>query len=457
MLRYVDKFKLRENVKLNSNVELVERVEDRYLVRYTQGSELKEDTFDYVVVATGRFSHGYIPTVEGLESFKASGGIAIHSADYKNIVEECRGKRILIVGGGMSAAEIASDIALVGRGRTRVVSISERQKYCVPFLTVNAVPSEAHIFTLLIGIANELLPYEENAQALKATIDKIVGSPESYGTPKPISENPLTAGLVISQEFLSLVTQGRIITKLANIKSIEGLKVNFVVKEGDEEIPSEEFDVIIFATGFNLSLPFLSPRIAEIIGYVPEGDGHLDLYEFTFHPKLPNFACVGLYNSIGSYFSQFELQARFISYVWGGIIPAPCKEVMEKTIAHFQKRREEKTLPPRYLLPLMVFRFARLIGADPLFTSNDETWATSFSRWPKPLLKGLWFGVITSNFFRLVGPESLPEEEVSKRLLNDWKVHGKRFLETEFTEEEQAILASIASVRKDDKMIEILK
>lgn len=59
-----------------------------------------------VVSATGNWSNPFIPSYKGLELFQ---GKQIHSAFYKN-AEEFNGKRVLIVGGGNSAAQILSEV-----------------------------------------------------------------------------------------------------------------------------------------------------------------------------------------------------------------------------------------------------------------------------------------------------------------------------------------------------------
>jgi len=74
--------------------------------------------------------------------------------------------------------------------------------------------------------------------------------------------------------------EGRIMTK-PWIDEIEGQTVQFA--DGS----SEEFDAIVFGTGFDLSLPFLSP---EISGSLNLEATHIELHKFTFHPDWPGLA-----------------------------------------------------------------------------------------------------------------------------------------------------------------------
>ena len=62
-----------------------------------------EETFDYVVVATGHFSVPNVPSFEGIDCFP---GRVIHGHEFRDAVE-FRGQRLLIVGASYSAEDIA--------------------------------------------------------------------------------------------------------------------------------------------------------------------------------------------------------------------------------------------------------------------------------------------------------------------------------------------------------------
>lgn len=62
-----------------------------------------------VVSATGTWSHPFIPDYPGRAGF---GGVQIHSAHYES-PETFAGKRVLVVGGGNSGAQIMAEVSLV--------------------------------------------------------------------------------------------------------------------------------------------------------------------------------------------------------------------------------------------------------------------------------------------------------------------------------------------------------
>ena len=62
-----------------------------------------------VVSATGTWGQPYIPKYQGVEKFK---GLQLHSADYVN-AEPFKNKRVLVVGGGNSGAQILAEVSKV--------------------------------------------------------------------------------------------------------------------------------------------------------------------------------------------------------------------------------------------------------------------------------------------------------------------------------------------------------
>lgn len=76
---------------------------------------LKTDQRDYksraVISATGTFQKPFIPAVAGIDLFK---GVQLHSAHYKN-ADAFRDKKVLIVGGGNSGAQILAEVSKVAK------------------------------------------------------------------------------------------------------------------------------------------------------------------------------------------------------------------------------------------------------------------------------------------------------------------------------------------------------
>lgn len=96
--------------------------------RLDQGLQVSTDRGTWlaqvVVSATGTWSHPYIPTYPGADLFE---GLQIHSAHYRN-PDSLQGKRVLVVGGGNSGAQILAEVSRVAD--TTWVTLTE--PLCLP-------------------------------------------------------------------------------------------------------------------------------------------------------------------------------------------------------------------------------------------------------------------------------------------------------------------------------------
>jgi dimethylaniline monooxygenase (N-oxide forming) len=421
--RYAQRFDIDSHIRYGTRVQLLERNPngEGWVIR-SNDPQARSELFQYVVVASGRFNKPLIPSLSGLDSFCGQGGV-LHSFQYKD-PESFRGKRILVVGCAISALEIASDLAMLGAAR--VVSTFRRQRYVMQKL-VAGVPSDALTLTRFAALKAEVTPRELACEKTQDWILKTFGSPEQFGALTPAG-NFLTVGRALSQHFLPLVAEGRIAVK-PWIKEIQGWKVHF------EDASSEEFDAIILGTGFELSVPFLSPTIAQILDLDAH---HADLYKFTFHPDLAGLAFLGLWEQTGPYFPPLELQARWITYVWKGIVPPPSREQMNAGIAMYREARGKSQLQAMHLLALL---FAREANVEP-----------DLKQWPQ-FARALLFGPLSAISFRLSGPDCLPN--AGERITAEAQALGT-IVSSTFSSEEVAQLHVLAAVRKDPTFSEFV-
>ena len=424
--RYAQKFGILSQVRYATRVDLVER--GRHGVGWmvqSSGAEHREEIFPYVIVASGRFNKPLIPPLPGLESFRGLHGV-LHSFEYKD-PERLRHQRVLVIGCAISALEIASDLAMVGG--SRIVSTFRRQRYVMRKLVVG-IPSDALGLTRYAALNAEVTPKELLCQTTQDYILRVFGSPEQFGALKPAGDFS-TVGRALSEHFLPLVAEGRIIVK-PWIKEIRGQNVRF----GDDSW--EEFDAIILGTGFELSIPFLSPEIANLLDL---DSLHADLYKFTFHPNLANLAFLGLWEQTGPYFPPLELQARWITYAWSGIRPLPTRDQMNARIAEYRSARAESQLQAMHLIALL---FAREANVEPDLKACPQ------------LARALLFGPLSAISFRLSGPD--PLSEAGDRVADEARELGTVCSST-FSSEQVAQLEVLAAARKDPefaKFVELL-
>ncbi|MCV7092003.1 flavin-containing monooxygenase [Mycobacterium interjectum] len=386
--RYAEMFGLTSRIRLGTRVELVRRAAGRdWMVRHSG----VEERFDKVVVATGRFHAPAIPPVPGLETFAGSAG-ATSTYHYRGPAAY-RGKRVLVAGCAISALEIAAELAQLGAAR--VVVTQRRQRYVLPKFAAG-VPSDHRIYTRYATLADETLQPAEVDRQLKEIVLAAAGSPEQYGAPAP-DPSLFAAGVTLNQHYLPLVAEGRI-TVRPWMESVGGSAVTFA--DGH----AEEFDGVVFGTGFNLHLPFLDDDIRRVLDL---DSVHLDADRYTFHPDLPGLAFVGMWDQSGGYFVPLELQARWIAYAWGGAVPPPTETDQRLAIKAYRARRgtSQKTR-----MNLVAVTFARAAGVEP---SPDN--------WPH-LRRALLFGPLAPSCFRLEGPDALADAPA--RLARDAAAFG---------------------------------
>jgi dimethylaniline monooxygenase (N-oxide forming) len=396
--RYAETFGIASRIRFGTRVDRLSREPRGWLVEHSGTAE----TFERVVVASGRFQSPYVPSVPGLESFTGPAG-AMATYHYRDPAPYLH-KRVLVAGGAISALEIASELAQLG---VSVVVAQRRQRYVLAKFAAG-VPSDARIFTRYGTLANETLPQAEVDRQLKEIVVEAGGSPEQYGAPAP-DPSLFAAGVTLAQQYLPLVAEGRI-TVRPWLTSVDGQRVTFT------DGTTDEFDGILFGTGFEIDLPFLSDDIRTILDL---DTAHLDADRYTFHPDLPGFALVGMWDQSGGLFVPVELQARWIAYTWGGVVAGPSEAELRAAIVAYRARRG---LPQKTRMNLAALAFARAAGVEP---NVDD--------WPQ-LRRALLFGPLAPSSFRLQGPDALPDAPA--RFMRDAAAFGA-ITSNELTEREQ--------------------
>ncbi|RMJ12238.1 hypothetical protein CDV36_008126 [Fusarium kuroshium] len=114
-------------VSYNTTVERVKKIGSEWkVILRREGNERGYwwvEWFDAVVVASGHYSVPYIPAIEGLDELeKARPGSVIHSKHFRGR-ELYKGKRVVVVGASVSAADIAFDLADVAQHPVHAITV----------------------------------------------------------------------------------------------------------------------------------------------------------------------------------------------------------------------------------------------------------------------------------------------------------------------------------------------
>jgi cation diffusion facilitator CzcD-associated flavoprotein CzcO len=410
---YADRFGVSVCVRSSTRVEEIAPLpENRWSIRsMNRNGRVTVDEFDHVVVASGRYNQPTIPKFSGLNSFTGQGG-AQHAFFY-NGAEEYRGLRVLVVGNSISGLEICSDLAT--GGAAQVISACRAPRYILNKILAGR-PTDCALFSRFAAWAGRALPLEASLEGLRQEILRTCGNPAQYGGLAP-ADSLLKAKVTQCQHFLPLVAEGKIAVK-KEPTHFKGNTVEFA--DGSTAV----IDAVIFATGYELKLPFLSADVRTKLNADASG---LDLYHHTFHPDFPTLAFIGLFSQIGSYFPVLELQAKWLSLVWSGEVALPQREAM---LAAIRAAGEMRHVQPDVVFHHMALQFAEAMGVEPDVASRPE------------LARALMFGPLAPIQFRIQGPDALPDaaERFAKTAASFGCVTS-----SEFTPEQRGALTLLAS------------
>jgi hypothetical protein len=186
-------------------------------------------------------------------------GEYIHSKDYKG-PEQLTGKRVLVIGGGNSACDVVAEAARIGA----TADLSLRSGVWFFPKTLMGRP--------VVEILKPWMPIWLQRQLLKAVLRLVVGDYRDYGLPLP-SHKIWERHPTLSSEVLHYIKHGEIGPR-PGIKRFDGSFVEFT--DGSRS----EYDMVVAATGFHVSYPFLPEGMVETKGPVPQVYGDCVLPEY---------------------------------------------------------------------------------------------------------------------------------------------------------------------------------
>ena len=392
--RYMTAFSLESHLKLNCTITNVNQSDsNKWKVSWFNQQLLREesDYFDYVIVATGCYSHPYIPPIAGLDHFQ---GQLIHAKDYKS-PQPYQDKTIIVIGNGVSGAGIVCDIAKHGQ---EVINLIRRPIWMVPrYIPKNASePDNRYPIDLLLQKRAPTNPSSVNRSknAFWNMICKEQASHEDLKIDPNLTE---FSGVTICDDYLEYVKNKKIIIKRGNIKQIDAQGIVFA--EGGRI----DADTLIFCTGYQLKLPFFDDDILTSLNFDENNPLQpLSLYKGVFHPNLPNMAFIAM-SGAHSGFGVIELQARWATMTFAGHTKLPLKEEMLKGIEVVKQSGNPlfSSQPTLMNYVSLIDGIAAEIGVLPDFDY--------LKKYNQPLYKMLWEGSLLPAHYRLYGFASKPE------------------------------------------------
>lgn len=329
LTNYCNKYNISQYTKFNTKViEIEESGKDKFLITIqdTAVPNAPSSTIEYdcVYVASGIYMKPFLPTIKNIERFK---GIVHHSSQYGFLNDiEYSNKRILIIGGGFSAFDIASEL---------LSKHHSDENFSICMSCKSGVEQEK---------TYRQLSTVQQAQKANGLREKIVN------------------------DFFGIDSKYRKVPVVDYIDEKSG-NIHF---QGDDPSNLNAFDIIIFATGFQYDYPFFKKTRSVRPVLSVEQFCISPIYWNCFHADYPSgnlgFMCISWMNKP---FQTMSLQSEWIARVLKKDIKLPSSEDMYKQIEQFNQALTAQGLDSkRYAHKLTLEDFAAFIF--PQFNTKQQ-------------------------------------------------------------------------------------
>jgi cation diffusion facilitator CzcD-associated flavoprotein CzcO len=257
MVRYFDTYVRTQNLTLELACEVnrIDRDADGWLIDTSSG-HIRTPA---VVLATGRYHTPVVPPWPGLSDFT---GQIVHSGNFRN-AWPFRGRDVLVVGAGNSAADIAVQLALNDPGGARKIWLAVRTPPHLVRRAMGPIPSDVFLELFARVPARVVDPVIARLNRL------LFGDLSVYGFGRP----PLGLKATVEQkgriptladELVEAVRAGRV-EVVAAVNAADSRRV--ILDDGTALTP----EVIVAATGFSTDLDGLVGHLGVLDEH---GDPH---------------------------------------------------------------------------------------------------------------------------------------------------------------------------------------
>jgi thioredoxin reductase len=324
--RFVDHFGFRDKIQFRTEVVSVVPSEDgRWDVTVRRRAAKRTTTRRYAAVLVANGHHWDPrwpePPYPGADTFT---GVQTHSHYYKTF-DDYRDRRVLVLGIGNSACDIAVETSKVS---ARTFLTMRRGAHVVPKY-VFGIPTD-HLTTSPLG----RFGYSRMQDVLFNLLMRMVrGDVTKYGLPKP-DHRIGQAHPTISDELLIRLGHGDIVVK-PNIERLAGDTVRFV------DGTAEQIDTIVYCTGYRISFPFFDEAM------VAAHDNDISLYHRVVDPDHPGLYFIGLVQPLGAIMPLAEAQSEWVADLLTGEATLPSVAEMQHEIADYKRRLHKRYVPSK--------------------------------------------------------------------------------------------------------------
>ena len=293
-------------------------------------------TSRFLVVCTGQT----VPVTGPKDTiFKDFTGSVYHAKEIKEPLAVYRGKRLLIYGGGETAADICSD--WFNHSSTIYWSVPRGQHFFRRYNKILPWKKPQALDKASSWLLTKIAPYHYSKPGLawicKWTTSGSLLAYQGHGIPEWRNGTPFMHQFINKNgHILDLVDYKRVIPK-GTITACSGKEIKFA--DGS----SSEFDIVILSTGYKESFSFLPQERRP--------QNFLKLHKNVLDNDEPSLAFVGYIRPvIGSMFGIIEMQSRWLAKINSGRTPLKpkAKRLNEtKTDESYWQEYFKTTVQPR--------------------------------------------------------------------------------------------------------------
>jgi len=311
---YVDHFGIRDRIRFETGVVRAEREPDGvWVITDSRGGS---DRYDALLVANGHHWDPRWPEPAFPGDFN---GLQMHAHSFTEGAE-FRGKKVVVLGMGNSAMDIAVESSYIADA---TYLAARRGAHIIPKYVFGKPLDQ-------VLASDPRVPMKIRQKVFAGILRTQIGKVEDYGLPKP-DHQIADAHPTISDTILSRITHGAIKVK-PNIASLEGDRVRF--DDGSEV----EADVVVYCTGYKVTFPFFEDD------FISAPDNDMPLFRRVFKPGFDNLFFVGLLQPLGAVMPLAEAQGRWVASYLRGEYALPAQGELEADIS-----RERDAMFKRYV------------------------------------------------------------------------------------------------------------
>jgi dimethylaniline monooxygenase (N-oxide forming) len=317
---FADHFGLREKISFRTEVTKVEPADGEWAVTVkTESGAETTQRYRAVLVANGHHwdPRWPEPAFSGSEDFE---GEQLHAHHYRE-PDVLRGKRVLVLGLGNSATDIAVEASRIAE---KTFLATRRGAYVIPkYVNGKPIDELSNPITAMTPLA------VQRFFAMRALAVASAADPTAYGLPKP-DHKLFEAHPTVSSELLPRLGHGDITPKPNIERFLGGRQVRFV------DGTTEEIDLVVYCTGYKMTFPFFDPKILSA------PDNRLPLYRRVVSVERPGLYFIGFIQPLGPIMPLAEAQAEWVADLIGGRTALPPAGEMKREIAIEEKKMRKR-------------------------------------------------------------------------------------------------------------------